>query len=1774
MSKEDVAACTVAVVDDRRTGSRTRATRPPRFRHSRKAGLLKVFIFNILLLVIPVAFYYLTAIQDQRAYATDRGFRTLAELETQINNTLETLLSLFPFLPDALTASSGTKEMVKTEDLINLDALTSAAGGLGSVEAVRQAWEPYFEFLCSEQQMCGSFLQGDDEKAEIQKALCSELTGRELFDEPCKADSNTPGWGDFTERAALARCAAEGLPPSCRESGSPELIVRILEKSRAFADCKQQQTHSSHCLDSAMALETYQAVYMRDTRSESDAGASNAGTRRMLVHAYWRHLEGMLSLADSRWNPREHQVLQLIAGYDKFRKQQQLHLKKIEKEKEADYINAWKAFFIEGKIEDKRREYQGRIGLDGVQVRLLEDESPASGQLGKWAKQVVEKCRRDLHRTAVHVLAESPYSSIFAFTCEDRTNARTPYFEMPLRALLGTSASREFSQVYLTDRHGSILSTLARTVGATADETVQDVVRPPALFRDLRDLLWQAGVDNLTRTSDSPEAASVRLGALQKALSGEKSAPPTLDQELPVTMPKHQTVVERHLAGQDLRIFIKPFKPEQRVTVSASAACADENCDSVPHDVFYLVGVAEKQPFEHTTLALRPLVVLSMIVVLVIALISWPLLRLVFLEPHDALHPVQMALTLLAAASVMSVTYLGMRTYAELREFRMTQQRHAGMLANEIAMSLRAELGLHAEALHRIAKLPQFEIPSQSDWPTCGKNGQFFARKASADDDLRGECESEEARKLKDAFARIACVRDRPGGDLAPVCPYSNVFRLRSTGEKSGTLLGFYAQPHYPHGFDLSNRRYFQAMHEDRHWSLGGDAPAFVAERIYNRGDGDKRAQIAVLAECRQSKSRFCGIVTADAHMYAYTHPVLPLHYQSAVVDDSTGSVVFHSDDRRSLVENFYVETDGDTQLKAAIAQAQADEFHGTYHGRRHGFAYAPVSDTPWSVVVFYDLAVGDMIAVEAFTNVIVAYVPLVLWQVLVVILAAKCLGSPMLWLWPQWRARNAYLIALPIGVLDVLYIKLLDALTGAVPHAVALAAFPVAILALCYFVFAPRGSTVAIGSASLRAVAFCVHVLALAVLVASASTAGRVEPACWILLAVYCATLWLVMRREAVEGPGGAGHSESPNRWRRDFRSYWRWVRTLEGYELIYMLHLALLAVSLFLIPAGDIFERSIERFANGALGVASDQSLASLERRLEHIEEVFRRHLPQASARARHVPLHRVSRDLPVFGLGKPRSALSSTLRISDAPPTSSDTGHGSSASPVPPIMRLRMQFGPNRCLANGSVSVQGGRGRLGAGSVRNADGHICVQRAVRVQGRTLTATQVTPDWARMRAAFGCGAGARDDCYWTNNVGMGALLVAAVLLVVFMARRLLGVGLPWTGLTGPLGVYERDALCDIPTRHAMLVGLRDNDLQRTIRSSAGQEYDLASVTAECRVDLTDAIRTAALYQRLATPASSDPAPRPSESPATASPGDAGKRIWLLSRLDIAVTDSATRASALPLLEWLVAQPGNTVLLAVDVAPLYRALKPAAYPDSDSEYPTDELQVDTFNALRWSRLLASFRKVYVNRTPAPPAIDAEDALGDKAKKSLLDYAERELRSFWPELRNLEPEVRQLIESNVIQSPRAVQDFIGSHAGPMFRARWEYCTRQERLLLYQLARGWFVNVTNGMLLERVIRRGFVVLEPSPRLVNDTVRSFVLEAEPPGRFESWLSEASEGVWQSIRLPFFIILMLMVAWLAYSAGEMFETMAAIAASTLGFLGTLLRAIGVARGTSSQT
>ncbi|HKA38002.1 MAG TPA: cache domain-containing protein, partial [Thermoanaerobaculia bacterium] len=215
-----------------------------------------------------------------------------------------------------------------------------------------------------------------------------------------------------------------------------------------------------------------------------------------------------------------------------------------------------------------------------------------------------------------------------------------------------------------------------------------------------------------------------------------------------------------------------------------------------------------------------------------------------------------------------------------------------------------------------------------------------------------------------------------------------------------------------PPRIPVSDREYFTRIVENQTWSLppeGGlpEIKDFALESIRSITRMDTQAVLAV----HNDSPADLPVATLAFPMISLIKPVVPEGFGFAVIEDrDDGRVLFHSDDRRNLIEQFFLETDRDRRLRSVVAARRAELMDLRYWGRDYSAYVAPLAGFPWSVVTFYEKDRVRSVNVDWMLTTLLFLIPYMLGCVFLCLLILIFPQRRATWLWPHPRGLTAYL--------------------------------------------------------------------------------------------------------------------------------------------------------------------------------------------------------------------------------------------------------------------------------------------------------------------------------------------------------------------------------------------------------------------------------------------------------------------------------------------------------------------------------------------------------------------------------------------------------------------------------------------------------------------------------------------------------------------------------------------------------------------------------------------
>lgn len=373
-----------------------------------------------------------------------------------------------------------------------------------------------------------------------------------------------------------------------------------------------------------------------------------------------------------------------------------------------------------------------------------------------------------------------------------------------------------------------------------------------------------------------------------------------------------------------------------------------------------------------------------------------------------------------------------------------------------------------------------------------------------------------------------------------------------------------------------------------------------------------------------------------------------------------------------------------------------------------------------------------------------------------------------------------------------------------------------------------------------------------------------------------------------------------------------------------------------------------------------------------------------------------------------------------------------------------------------------------------------------------------------------------------WTRwNLGGFALLIGAMsLLVGSISKHILGVGLTNDLVLDEHNQFER----------------KDGTRWLLLRPSTGMLAGMAAPNIT-QIDLRDL----------------QLAPQFSQPPAGA--------VLCIQHLERRLADKQWRDALLALLN--TDTPGCLVFTS-EIDPLYYLtqrsrekedyLRSLGDEDSPRRKDAEEDSRDLRNELaHWGVALREMRKIRQMPAPFPDIPVAAD------RAALRDKLLEECAGIDPPLIEIGARLLRRPDLTAYRWDEIV-GFILDAAEPYYRAMWELCSREERLVLIQLAQEGLVNPRRVELVRRLARRGLVRFDPRLRLMNASFQRFVRTVEAPERIAEW-ERTSEGMsWSRLGTPLYALAAVVIAILLFTEQAMITSVLAIATGAAGTLGSL--------------
>lgn len=1257
--------------------------------------------------------------------------------------------------------------------------------------------------------------------------------------------------------------------------------------------------------------------------------------------------------------------------------------------------------------------------------------------------------------------------------------------QLPLRDLIQPDrALRYFDQVLILNSEGRVVY----RSGEEEQVSVNNDSGPPLLanqndfarFTDLSGLLKKAG----------------KSGSLVEDKSDSKSAN---------VAGSFSRVVEEPIGDMPHLFFLQPLRPsvsEQNPNIEGQNSSANRVGAGTP---WHVIGVVRKSQLlsDVSSVSLNAMAIL--LVLLLLMLLAIPLLKLRFAavtEPISTAQVFLMGMSLILGTCIITLLLLDVRIYSGLKD-RMdeTAKNISERMRNEFKEELNSSI-----------------LENKKAFLTPGIVATHSS--AAANTDLN--CDRKEFRGPN--LSMLEMDQSYP--------PFELAYLLDADGSQVGPQKTYRKETSAD--IKVPKRQYFLRARDGPLWQHSTSAPttsdrvtadeSFFLERIftYDHGFWLTALSMPVGTTGMDSGNPSCTPVARVTLgvMKSFFATVLPPSFGFAVLEDSTGEVIYHSDNSRSLLENFYVETDNNESLITAVHARREVAVSGHYYGDGHRFYVAQLADTPWSLVVFYDKTLIRTVNFELLISTITAQVIYVL-MIFAGLLVFRWVSLHKHWrfIWPRPAVLREYRFLALILLLSQGLAWLMTSSKYEQSTLYVIAAMPLYTLSLIAYLLDQkhRWRRSMVTYHWKRFVTSLILLLGLA-----AIWKGSLIPwpkfwlsepnQFYVLLLMLTALLLVFISRNGqayVPEKNHAGQERAVRLW----------------YLICAMLALVMVAVWPTKLLVDDIFDIQAEKL----LRLSQHHVLQQFDERREAIKGDLIRINPEykdASSLDNDdrgiYTTHNIYDPLDSETLDSETLAPTTTQTVANILPIderklkTDDVCKGESDKQSFLIRLLTEKF-PSYSPLSAWLHVM----LLGNAS----DFTWCAK----TQGNEVTLIKTSDASNEVYEQIST----KIPMTGSKDFGITVSLIAGSIFLFFLmlyalrtiTSRILGLNFAVIRTHWELENIEND--------------IEDWKGTRRIVLTPSAEFidklkpHLAKLGEVSEIDLSDS-------------------------------GDQRKLVDLAAHMDREEHDVAllksprffscgqeTREDLLQALEKLDAGPQTTLILCTDLFPwLNLALADSQL--SHKDFSDEERD-------RWQSLLGSFQSGYATLDTMDELTSIEALLQYECRNSELAEiresieaepafkraAELQRRPWWNIYQTIISYFRDSAPGTDILTARELISDVTARARHFHKTLWQCCTEEEKYILYRMAQGNMVNGMHSKLLERLLRLGLIRKDPDFRISSYSLQNFILNEETPEQVKAWEKQTPDSIWSHLRVPLLLLLLSLFVFLVFVGPNVIES-----------------------------
>ncbi|MGQ0556884.1 MAG: hypothetical protein ACT4PN_13165 [Nitrospiraceae bacterium] len=448
------------------------------------------------------------------------------------------------------------------------------------------------------------------------------------------------------------------------------------------------------------------------------------------------------------------------------------------------------------------------------------------------------------------------------------------------------------------------------------------------------------------------------------------------------------------------------------------AQATDLPADRGAAQTVILVGIVPAGQFHAESRAIALNVLLVMVGFTLVLFFVLPYVKLRTNAPTERVTPISVAVLVVSSILGVAVLTFGL---ADFETYHNLEQ-HLDKQLEKVSEEIRSRFVKDVQrGLNQLKKIDQacpdgkcWNRPNVAGAPHCAQHLSIAKAKEGGTD-------------KEFSFNPIDVSGCSEGNDTTTATEviYRDVISMLWIELNTGDLTALQSRESAPwKHVNLKDRQYVRRILEDETLIRERDGEKFWIEPIFSRTTGENTAVFSI--NSRRSTGQLI-VAALEVKLPSVTSSAVPPGMGFAVIDQE-GKVLFHSDARRNLRENFFEEADRDGRLRQAVFAHVLDQFDGRYWGKDRHFHIAPLfaqnsepiiesPDVHWSLVTYWDIDMLRDLNLRALYSsgalfliyaLIALSIAIPVWWI-----SSRANEATYRWVWPQSGHLQSYQIAM-----------------------------------------------------------------------------------------------------------------------------------------------------------------------------------------------------------------------------------------------------------------------------------------------------------------------------------------------------------------------------------------------------------------------------------------------------------------------------------------------------------------------------------------------------------------------------------------------------------------------------------------------------------------------------------------------------------------------------------------------------------------------------------------